>query len=342
VVRPQQDRPFVSVVVPVRNEEAFLGRTLGALCLQDYPSDAFEILVVDGDSTDRTLEIAREHARRWPQIQVLSNPRRWSSAARNIGIRAARGELVLIVDGHCELSNQRYLSELIETFQRTGADCLGRPQPLDVAGASPLQCAIAAARSSRLGHHPGSYIYSDREQIVPAHSVAIAYRKELFAEVGLFDEAFDACEDVELNSRLDAAGKKCVLAPQLEVKYHPRASLRALFQQMTRYGRGRVRLLRKQPHTYSFLGFAPALFLLGLVLGPLAGFISASLLWAYVGAVALYALIVMAVSAQLAIEQRSFGLLWRAPLVFATLHLGSGWGIVREVVGLGQVQTVPC
>src|SRR5262249_36769813 len=154
---------------------------------------------------------------------------------------------------------------IAEAFLVSRADCLGRPQPLDVTGANCMQRAIAAARSSRLGHHPASHIYSNREGFVPPQSVAIAYCRDVFDMVGLFDERFDACEDVEFNHRGARAGLACWFTPRVRVRYYPRASLPGLFRQMVRYGRGRVRLLRKHPDTFSLPGFVPAAFLAGVV-----------------------------------------------------------------------------
>jgi succinoglycan biosynthesis protein ExoA len=85
-----------------------------------------------------------------------------------------------------------------------------------------------------LGHHPASFIYSDAERFVPAKSVAVAYRRAVFDQVGLFDESFDACEDVELNHRIDRLGLRCFFTPQIAVRYRPRASLSGLFGQMSR------------------------------------------------------------------------------------------------------------
>src|SRR5204862_2547273 len=138
---------------------------------------------------------------------------------RNAAVRAARGEIVVLVDGHCELDGPGYLREVASAFARSGADCLGRPQPLDVSRATALQRAVAAARASRLGHHPDSHIYSDREGFVPPQSVAVAYRREVFERVGYFDESFDACEDVELNHRAARAGLTCYFTPRVAVRY---------------------------------------------------------------------------------------------------------------------------
>jgi succinoglycan biosynthesis protein ExoA len=334
---PASPGPFISVIVPVRNEGAFIRQTLEQLLDQDYDPESFEILVADGQSTDSTGAVVRQLAADHPNLRLLPNPRRWSSAGRNLGIRAARGEILVIVDGHCDLANPRYLRDLAEAFARSGADCVGRPQPLDVAGATPVQRAIAAARSSRLGHHPNSFIYSTDEQFVRPQSVAIAYRRSVFDTIGLFDESFDACEDVEFNHRLDRAGLRCFFTPRVKAHYYPRSSLSGLFRQMVRYGRGRVRLAGKHPETFSLPGFLPALFLLGVVIGPAAALLSPWLALAYFGALGLYGLVVALASIALAFRTRDFRLLLWLPAVFAAIHGGAGFGILQEAaLGLAR------
>jgi succinoglycan biosynthesis protein ExoA len=324
--------PFISVIVPVRNEGAFIAQTLMQLLDQDYPADRFEVLVADGGSTDDTRAIVAALAARRPNLRLLDNPKRWSSAGRNVATRGARGDIVLLIDGHCEIDNRRYLHDLTEAFFNSGADCVGRPQPLDVTRATPLQRAIALARSSRLGHHPASHIYSDREGFVPPQSVAVAYRREVFDAVGDFDERFDACEDVEFNHRVARAGMSCFFSPRVRVRYHPRDSLGRLFRQMMRYGRGRVRLLRKHPDTFSLPGFLPAAFLAGLLLGPLLGLLLPLLWLPYGGALAVYAFLVTAASASIAWRKRAPGLLPLLPAVFPTIHLGAGAGLLWEAL----------
>ncbi|MGO9112639.1 MAG: glycosyltransferase family 2 protein [Thermoguttaceae bacterium] len=323
---------FISVIVPVRNEARFIEQTLAYLVNQDYDPNRFEILVVDGQSTDGTPALVTKLAEAHANVRLFDNPRRLSSAARNIAIRHALGDVVLLVDGHCELADHHYLQKLAAAFDHSGADCIGRPQPLDIAGASSLQRAIAAARSSRLGHHPDSFIYSSKEQFVPAISVAVAYRRAIFERVGYFDESFDACEDVELNHRIDRAGLKCYFTPEVAVHYAPRDTLRGLFRQLVRYGRGRVRLLRKHPETFSVLPLVPGLFVAGLLLGPLAGLVWAPLAVVYFAALLLYAAILLAGSIAVARHANDYRLVCWLPLVFATVHAGSGTGLLWELL----------
>ena len=324
--------PLISVVVPVRNEARFITRTLQCLLTQDYDPARCEILVVDGQSDDGTPELVAGMARRHENLRLLDNPRRLSSAARNVGIRHSRGDVVLVVDGHCELTDRQHLRRLAAAFERSGADCIGRPQPQDVSGAGPLQRAIGAARSSRLGHHPDSFIYSSEEQFVPAKSVAVAYRRQVFDRIGYFDEAFDACEDVEFNHRIDRAGLTCFFAPEVAVRYAPRDTLRGLFRQLFRYGRGRVRLLRKHPETFSVFALAPGLFVAGVLLGMPAALVWAPLAVVYVAVLLLYAAILLSGSIAIAGHAKDYRLIGWLPWVFATVHAGSGTGLLWEAI----------
>ena len=155
--RTESALPVISVILPVRNEEAYVEQTLQMLLDQEYPRERFEILVVDGMSDDSTRQIVSRFVQAGCPVRLLDNPQQWSSSGRNVGIRQARGDIIVIVDGHCELRNRQHLAHLADAFQRTGADVVGRPQPISTAQASRLQNAIAAARSSPLGHHPDSY-----------------------------------------------------------------------------------------------------------------------------------------------------------------------------------------
>jgi GT2 family glycosyltransferase len=329
---PAPPAPTISVIVPVRNEAAFIRRTLTQLLAQDYPTDAFEVLVVDGESTDGTADIVREMQAGHANLRLLANPRRLSSAARNVGVRSARGDILLVVDGHCDVDDPHHLAEVARAFRRWGADCLGRPQPLEVEGATPLQRALAVARSSWLGHHPASFIYSDAERFVPPQSVAVAYRRHVFERVGYFDEQFDACEDVEFNHRVAQSGLSCFFTPRIRVRYHPRGTLGGLFRQMVRYGRGRVRLLRKHRATFSVPSVVPALFVAGLVAGPAAACLSPWLAAAFAAALAAYALLVLVGSLHALAGARRLSLLPWLLVVFPAIHLGTGYGALREML----------
>ena len=237
----------VSVVLPVLDEEKDIERLLAEVLEQEAPPGGFEVLVADGGSTDRTREIVRRLSAAHPNLRLVDNPRRLSSAGRNAGARAASGEYVLFLDGHCALPRRDYLVRLVEVFRSTQAPCLCRPQPLLDLADTPWAKAIAAARHSWLGHNPGSDIYRSTPAFTDPRSAGAAYARRTLVELGGYDERFDACEDVEFNHRVARAGGKSYLHPDLAVRYRPRHSLGGLWRQMHRYGRGRARLLARHP-----------------------------------------------------------------------------------------------
>jgi succinoglycan biosynthesis protein ExoA len=321
--------PRVSVIVPVRNEADHIRRTLLDLISQDFSSADYEILVVDGSSEDGTPGIVRALLPSIANLRLFDNPKRLASAARNIGVRHAAGEFVVIVDGHCRVRDPLYLTRLVEAFEASGADTLGRPQPLRANDPTPFQRAVAAARRSWLGHNPDSAIFSDSARFVPADNVAVAYRREVFDTVGLFDESFDACEDVEFNTRVRQAGLSCYFTPTTAVEYQPRGTLGALAYQLMRYGQGRARLGKKDPETVTVPGLVPPVWLVWLAVGPVLGVLSMPLAFLFAASLAGYALVVFAESLRVWWTDRGVPF-FRVPLVFAAIHAGFGWGYLRE------------
>ncbi len=255
--------PFVTVVMPVYNEGQFIASTIQQIVDQDYPADKFEVIVVDGMSTDNTRYIVRKFTKKHQNIRLLANPKMRSSAGRNMGFLEGNGEYFVVIDGHCFIPDTHLIENIVVSFEKSGADCLGRPQTLDPPGLSDFQKAVAIARASRIGHGGDSQIYSDCSGFVSPVSNGAAYRKEVFDKVGFVDETFDACEDVEFNYRVEKAGLSCYTAPSLLVKYYPRDSLWGLFTQLTRYGQGRRRFVHKHPDALTLNQLIPFFFVLG-------------------------------------------------------------------------------
>ena len=239
--------PLISVIMPVRNERKTLPALLNALVSQEYPKDLFEILVADGRSDDGTREYVVGYGLSSPVVvRLVDNPAIRSGPGRNAGISQARGEFIVFVDGHCHIPSLSLLLDTVRLFDESRADCLCRPQPLSAPTGKPMGRVIANVRASSLGHGRDSLIYDMQYSgfVDPASSGA-SYRRHVFEAIGRYDESFDACEDVEFNTRVREAGMTAYTDPALAVYYEPRSSLKALFLQMSRYGRGRVRLARK-------------------------------------------------------------------------------------------------
>lgn len=323
--------PSITVVIPVLDEEDYISTTLTQLLKQDYPRGLLEIIVVDGGSLDGTINLVEQYIG-LPDfdIKLLHNPSKLSSYARNIGILAARSEYVLFLDAHVHIPSSTLLMAMASAVRRWDVDVLARPQPLTPPGINVLQQTIAAVRKSPIGHSRESFIYSDIEGFVSPLSVGVMYRRSIFSEFGLFDETFDAAEDVEMNYRLEMANIQAFISPDFAVHYYPRKGLWSLFKQMQRYGTGRVRFARKHPGRMGAELFVPLLIPLLILICISFYFTSDLLRPAVIFSAASGLLLIMSVSTYHSIHRHPLNACL-APVCFLTIHLGLAWGIVKTL-----------
>ena len=321
--------PHLSIVLPVRNEEAFIVNTLEQIVAQDYPPELVEILVVDGMSTDDTVAKVRELAGRYPgrSISVAENAKMLSSAARNIGVETSTGEFVIVIDGHVHIPGDQLLRDSALLALEHDVDVLGRPQHLNPPGINSFQRSVALVRSTRVGHSPESHIYSNETSMVSPISVAVMYRRSIFERYGLFDDQFDAAEDYEFNFRLEKGGEDCLISPRLEIFYYPRDSLYALGRQMFRYGLGRARFLRKHPERWTLNTAVPSAFLLTIAALLLLSFFEHRAGFVLAGLLAVYAVVVVAVCLREAGSKLRHSLRYVA--IAFVVHTGLGLGFIR-------------
>ena len=106
--------PFVSIIIPTRNEESNIGRCLASFVAQTYPKDKFEILIIDGLSKDRTLEIVDNYHEKL-NLRVISNPRVNHVYAFNSGIQESKGEYFIIVSGHSFVEKD-FIKQSVDTY----------------------------------------------------------------------------------------------------------------------------------------------------------------------------------------------------------------------------------
>lgn len=258
-------RPQVSIVLPTLDERGFIRDCLDSLLAQDY-TDITEILVVDGGSADGTREIVSAMG---APVRLLDNPRVAAAAALNIGMREAKGEVVVRGDAHAWYEPD-YVRRCVEVLGETGADNVGgcmRP-----VGVGTLGCAIAAATSSPLGMGPGRFHYAKRREEVDTVWLG-CWRRETLERLGGFDEENLqwGAEDHELNMRLRQGGGRIILDPSICAWYFPRNTWRGLWRQYFNYGVGKASTLVKHRSIPSRRPLAPAALVAGSALMLLAG-----------------------------------------------------------------------
>ncbi len=318
--------PPVSVVLPVRNEERSLEACLRSLVAQDLPPDRFEILIVDGRSTDRTRSIAAAWAARDPRIRVLDNPGRIAPTALNIGVREARGSIIARMDGHA-VAPPDYLSRGVEVLAATGAWSAGG-QMVRV-GRSPATRAIAAVTMSPFGVGDAAHNFSTAPMWAETVFLGM-WPRWVFERVGLFDEELVRNQDDELSYRIREAGGRIRFDPRIAIEYEPRASLGHLFSQYRQYAMWKVRVWQMHPASLRWRHWVPMLWVGTMAVGAGLGFLVRPGWLVAAGAAGAYLVVVGAGAWRLA--SRAGLPAGRLLATFACLHLAYGLGFWQGLV----------
>jgi len=328
--------PFVSIIMPVRNEAAYIQRSLGAVLAQDYPAEQMEVLVVDGMSSDGTRELVLRMAgeQESPAVYLLDNPAHIVPTALNIGLQHARGDIIIRVDGHCEIAPD-YVRRCVETLTETGADNVGGVW--DTIGETPVARTISVAQSSPFGI--GNVAYRTQRQS-PGFVDTVpfgAYRRRVFDRIGGFDERLVRHQDYELNTRLRQSGGRIYYTPSIRARYYSRSSFRALARQYWQYGFWKAFVTLENPGALAGRHLAPIGLAGAAIGGALPSIFMPQVRVLYFCILASYILASLAMALK---EARRAG--WKhlplLPAAFATIHLcwGAGfwWGILSRLPSL--------
>jgi len=316
--------PFVSVIVPMYNEERFITTCIDRLLAQDYPADKYEIIIIDGESSDASPVIMASLQQKNPdKIQVHKNPMRITSKAWNIGIEHARGDIIALMSAHAE-APVNYISLCARYLQQEKVENVGGI--MDTIGRGFWGESIAIGTSNPFGIGNSKHRYSDKPTYDEAGWPG-SYWKETLLSVGGFDENMPMNEDDDLNYRLQAQGMKMFLTPEIRVTYYCRDSLISLWKQYFKYGRWKVRVLQKYGKLTSWRHFIPPLFVMGLILS-LVILLFFPDLWPIPLIILVPYLLLSAIITFRIAARRGAGFLLSLPLIFFILHLSYGVGFL--------------
>jgi succinoglycan biosynthesis protein ExoA len=232
----------VTIIVPTLNEENYIRDAVSSLIPESGSLD-YELIVLDGGSTDRTSSIVAEMALVNPKIRLETNPARCQSAAVNRGAKIAKAESSIIIraDSHAEYPPGFVIHLARELRERDVASVV---VPMRTRGRDFLQRGIAAAQNSRMGNGGAAHRTANSSRYVD-HGHHAAFDRGAFLAAGGYDESFTHNEDAELDIRLRNSGREIWLCSELAISYFPRSSFRALARQYFNHGSGRARTMLK-------------------------------------------------------------------------------------------------
>lgn len=318
---------LVSVIIPTRQERNTIEKCLDSVLANSYPIDKLEIIVVDGMSSDGTREIVKKYVAQYPIVKLLDNPQVITPTALNIGIKAAQGDIIVILGAHSYIDKDFLLQSVEALCEHPEADCVGGVAC--TIGTSLIGGAIASALSSPFGVGNARFRTGNYEGFVDTVAYG-AYRREVFKRIGFFDEAFIRGQDAEFNYRLAKSGSKIYLTPRIRYYYYVRPSLRKFWAQYYQYGYWKARIIQKHRLPSSWRHLVSVVFLLSLVGSGILTIWSPWGLYAlsiiggsYIAASLLFSSIISA--------KKGWGYLPLLPLAFGAIHFGYGLGFLKGI-----------
>ena len=257
----------ISVIIPCRNEEKYIGKCIDSIFEQDYPKENFDLYIVDGKSTDKTKEIVQEFCKKEKNIHLLDNPDKTAPFAMNIGIRKSKGDIIIRLDAHSSYSTN-YISTLSKKLVELNADNVGCVCNTDVLNKTPKTLAIKEVLSSPFGVGNSSF-RTGVEKITETDTVPFGcYRRDVFERFGYYNTELTRNQDIELNKRIKATGGKIYLIPDVLCTYYARETFSDIAR--NNYDNGLWNILTvKITRNFSSLSlrhFVPLIFMLSLIL----------------------------------------------------------------------------
>jgi glycosyltransferase involved in cell wall biosynthesis len=316
--------PKVSVILTVKNEEGTIGHAIESMLRVDYPD--YEVIVVDGGSEDKTVDIAKNH-----RVRIIQTRDSTPGQGRNVGILNSSHPIIAFIDGDCYVERKDWL--------RNGIDLLGQEDIGGVGGpATPFSEASYMSRALMnvlftFFANAGSAQfarYEKQREVESISSCNVVYRREVIERAGLFAEDLRFCEDADLNYRIRTLGYRLVYSPKMIVEHDWKVySFSSLFRYMFRYGAGRAVAVKKHPYLFSSLHAVPSfalicisvLFLLSLVFG-------GAFMYATLVLVSSYCALAF-ISALLAAYQfKDVKMVLVAPVTYVLVHVGYATGFI--------------
>ena len=321
-------KAFISVVMPIYNEEKYIENCIDSLLLQDYPQECMEWIFVDGMSSDRTRELIEAYIEKHPKlIKILSNPNKTVPYAMNIGIKEARGKYIIRLDAHADY-NTDYISKCVYYLDTTDADNVGGVAETKSKGF--VGNAIAKMLSSRFGVGNSEFRTNGESGYVDTVPFG-AFRREVFEKWGGYDERLTRNQDNEMNYRIRKNGGKIYLSSDIKLSYYCRDSIKSISDMAVKNGMWNVITMKLCPGSMGVRHFIPLAFLLSLIILPITSIIYHPIWWLFAFEMTLYFALDCLCSAKQASGIKEFILL---VLLFSVFHITYGAGSLEGVMKL--------
>ena len=320
----------ISIIIPCRNEEKYIAKCLDSIIAQDYPIDNLEVLVVDGMSKDKTVQVIKSYNEQPLSIKILKNPKKITPCAFNLGIKYSKADIIMIMGAHSAYE-RAYISKCIKYLNKYNVDNVGGISIALPGDEKILADSIALALSYPFGVGNAYFRIGLKEPKYVDTVFGGCYKKEVFEKIGLFDEDLVRNQDDEFNLRLIKNGGKILLVPDIISYYYVRDSLHKLWKMYFQYGYFKPLVAKKIRGVLTWRQIIPSLFISSLILALLLSFFSKIFFWLFLFILGLYATVNFSLSLIISIKKKDLRLLPFLIASFITLHFSYGFGYLKGI-----------
>lgn len=228
----------VSILIPTKNSGDLITKCLKSVDSLDYPKDDLEVIIIDGHSTDKTIEVAERH-----NCKIVYEDIGTHGAACNVGVKNSEGELVLLLDSDCVVPKE-WIKNLLACFNSQKIAAVGGPNitpddDTDFAKCVGIVLSFLSKPGSRYGLNVDTPMETDHNS-----GCNSLYIKKTIEEAGWFNEKMITCDDAELDYRIREKGYKIMYTPNAIVYHYRRPTWKRFYKQAYIYGVGRMEAIK--------------------------------------------------------------------------------------------------
>lgn len=326
----------VSVIIPTKNEEKYIKDCIISIIEGTSKDLPIEILVVDGLSTDSTVEIVQQLSLEYPFVRLIRNSKRHTQHALNMGIIESRFSHILIAGAHAKYSIG-YIEAMLQWLEKQKADGVGGTIRTEVVRKTKFATAIAEVLQCKLGVGNSLFRIGVKKPTLADTIPFGIYPKVVFEEVGIYHPLLNRNHDIEWSKRAKRKGKSFWLLPYVACTYYARDTICQLAKNNFQNGMWNVItvLITKRVDSLSFRHFVPLAFILSILILLILAIAWEPAIWILFFILGIYFFILFVKSLFIILSKRNNTTIFHLFVTFIVIHFSYGFGsLVGILLGM--------